>query len=79
MELRDRLSTFFTLAMLAFLGFYVFGLVLGVYAPGDVPYFTIPAVVFAVIIVGQFVMARRNASRNAMTPGARHLRETRGF
>ena len=76
---RDRLSTFFTLAMLAYLGFYVFGLVLGVYAPGDVAYFTIPAVAFTVIIVVQVVRSRRGASGNAMTAEARHLRETRGF
>ncbi len=79
MTFRDRLFTFSTLAMLVYLGFYVFGLVMSVYAPGDVPYLTLPAVVFAVIVVAQFVLARRNAGRNAMTPEARHLRETRGF
>ena len=79
MTLRDRLFTFSTLAMLVYLGFYIFGLAMGVYAPGDVPYFTIPAAVFAVIFVAQLVGAHRDSSRKGMTREERHLRETRGF
>ena len=79
MALRDRLFTFSTLVMLVFLSFYVFGLVMGVYAPGDVPYFTVPAIVFAVLVLAQRLKTRRDPHKNAVTPEARHLRETRGF
>jgi hypothetical protein len=70
------------LAVGAYLGFYVFGLVMGVYSPGDVPYFTIPAVVFAVGLVVLAVVGRRGEpgpDEEELTHRTRHLRETRGF
>ena len=81
MEFRDRLTQILWLAMLTYLGFYVFGLVMGVYAPGDVPYLTIPAILFAVAVVVQAVAARRAGAeaQDDVTRETRHLRETRGF
>ena len=79
MDLSNRLSTFLTLAMMVFLGFYIFGLVMGVYTPGEVLYFTIPAILFAVLVVVLFARARRNSPKSPRTAEARHLRETRGF
>lgn len=69
--------------MLAFLGFYVFGLVMGVYTPGEVLYFTIPAVLAAAAYIVHIILYRRTVKaygydREAMHD-AQRLRETRGF
>ena len=79
---RTRLTTFAVLSAGVFLGFYLFGLVMGVYSPGDVLYFTIPAVVAVILLVLYVVRARRAPSPGAddpLTRTTRHLRETRGF
>ena len=82
MRLSDRIWTIITLAMLAYLGFYVFGLVMGVYGASDVLYLTIPAVVFAVVVGFQLVSRRREGTtptEDAINRNSRHLRESRGF
>jgi len=81
MSTQDRLVTAAWLGVLAFLGFYVFGLVMGVYAPGEVLYFTIPAVVLAALYAVHMVRARR-AARNMSDESRRKARrqsEARGF
>lgn len=86
MNRRDRLVTAFWLAVLAYLGFYVFGVVMGVYAPGDVLYFTIPAGVLACALVVHVIRSRRAAAARTTVSTdeefarAEHkLRETRGW
>ena len=82
MTTRDRLSTFLVLSAAVYLGFYVFGLVMGVYSPGEVLYFTIPALVMTILLVIYTVRARRAPRPDADDPlvhTAQHLRETRGF
>jgi hypothetical protein len=82
MNTNKRLSTWLALGVCAYLGFYVFGLIMGVFSPGEVPYFTIPAVLFVVLGIVQFVRTRRKATQAASDPltrQSRHLRETRGF
>jgi hypothetical protein len=86
MSKSDRLSTAITLGIFAYLGFYVFGLVMGVYSPGDVPYFTIPALVFvAIVVVREIVSRLRRTDEDAsladdrLNHERRHWRETRGF
>jgi hypothetical protein len=83
MSTRTRLSTWFILGISAYLGFYVFGLVMGAYSPGDVLYFTIPALIFVVMLIGTVIAFRRSGQRRAdddeLSREARHWRETRGF
>jgi hypothetical protein len=80
---RDRLTTAVNLAMAAYLGFYVFGLVMSVYAAGDVLYFTIPAAIMAAVLLAQMVHDRRAATGapavDGVTRRSRQLRETRGY
>ena len=59
MSVNDRLSTIITLAASVYLGFYVFGLVMGVYSPGEVPYFTIPALLLVGVLAVLAVAGRR--------------------
>jgi hypothetical protein len=82
MKQRDRISTFLILSAAVYLGFYIFGLVMGVYSPGEVPYFTIPALVMAAVLIAVIYRGRRAASVPADDPlihTAHNLRETRGF
>lgn len=82
MTRHDRLMTVFWLAILAYLGFYVFGLIMSVYSPGDVLYFTIPAAIFAVLYVVHVFRSRRTSTREGydeLVRESQRLRETRGF
>lgn len=82
MNTRDRLSTGFSLGVLAYLGFYVFGLVMGVYSVTDVPYFTIPAILLALAFLVHIVRGGRKQTGHgddAAIRESRHLREERGF
>lgn len=79
---RSRLSTGFWLAGLTFLGFYVFGLIMGVYSPGEVLYFTIPAAVFAVAYLVHIIRNGRQIAAGGDDEAvreSRHWRERRGF
>jgi hypothetical protein len=62
MSVNDRLSTIITLAASVYLGFYVFGLVMGVYSPGEVPYFTIPALLLVGVLAVLAVAGRRRST-----------------
>ena len=73
------------LGLLAYLGFYVFGIVMGVFSPTGRWLFTIPAIVF----VGLYLLYARSVSRaihdpsdprhDATTHAARDQREKRGW
>ena len=83
MTLRESLNRLALLAALAYLGFYVYGLVMGVFAPFELLGFTILAVVFTAAFVVHMVRLRRAMK----TPGAHEkmmreahvYRERRGF
>jgi hypothetical protein len=78
----NRLSTGFWLAGLGFLGFYLFGLIMGVYSATEVPYFTIPAGVVAVAFAIYLARGGRPGAADSADAGireSRHLRERRGF
>jgi len=85
MDLRTRISTLTWLGMLAFLGFYVYGVVLGVFSPLELVGFTVMAVVFAVLYMFHARRTRRamhdesHPSHDEMTRTARKQREKRGF
>jgi hypothetical protein len=82
MSSRTRLTNFVILSAGVYLGFYVFGLVMGVFSPGEVPYFTIPAFVAVAMVIVAVVWRRRASSKTedeGVTRAARHFRETRGF
>ncbi len=83
MNLSSRLSTGLWLAGLVFLGFYVFGLIMGVYSPGEVLYFTVPAAVLTVAAVAYLIWGRRSTAARAdedeTIRDSRRLREGRGF
>lgn len=78
----NRLDLAVWLAVLAYFGFYVFGVIMGVYAPWEVPYLTIPFLLMLVGVVIYFVRTRGNEPDPA-TDGAIHearkMRERRGF
>ena len=81
MNLSDRLSTALSLGALAYLGFYIFGLIMGIYSPGEVIGFTIGAAAAAAFYVLQVIRGRRASaepSEEAMRE-AHRLREERGF
>jgi hypothetical protein len=82
MTRKDRLMTVFWLAILAYLGFYVFGLIMGVYSAGEVAYFTIPAAILAVAYLVHVFRSRRASDREGydeLVRESQRLRETRGF
>ena len=82
MTVSNRLSTGLWLAGMAFLGFYLFGLIMGVYLAGEVLYFTIPAGGFAVAFATYLARGGRlgtTESDDEATRETRHLREERGF
>jgi membrane protein implicated in regulation of membrane protease activity len=59
MKLVDRLGPLFVLAGLAYLGFYVYGLVMGVFSPTEMIGFTVLGVFFAAVFVLHVVRVRR--------------------
>jgi hypothetical protein len=82
MTVSNRFSTGLCLAGLGFLGFYLFGLIMGVYSATEVPYFTIPAGVIAVAFAIYLARGGRPGAADSSDQGiqeSRHLRERRGF
>jgi hypothetical protein len=83
MALRQSLSRLALLAALGYLGFYVYGVILGVFSPFELFGFTILAAVFAAAFVIHLIRFRRAMK----TPGAHEelmreahvYRERRGF
>ncbi len=80
----DRLSLVFLTLALGAIGLYVFGLVLGVFAPADLWFFGIAVAILAALIAVHSVRLRRRLRH----PGPEHdelmrdmhqLRERRGF
>lgn len=59
MQLVERFGRLFVLVGLGYLGFYVYGLVMGVFSPAEMVAFTVLAVVFAVAFVLHVVRVRR--------------------
>ena len=79
----SRLGVLFVVAGLAYLGFYVYGVVLGVFSPVELIGFTILAVFFIGVFVIHLVRVR-NAMRTPEQRGeimrkAHVHRERRGF
>jgi hypothetical protein len=77
------LSRLALLGALAYLGFYVYGLVMGVFSPFELLGFTILAVVFAAAFVVHLVRIRRAmkapGQHEVMMRQAHVYRERRGF
>jgi uncharacterized membrane protein len=81
----SRYEPLIWLGMLAYLGFYVFGIVMGVFSPFEMIVFTLPAIVFLVL----YLVYARSASRaihdpsdprhDATVRAAREQRERRGW
>jgi hypothetical protein len=84
-SLFSRLEALGALVALAYLGFWVYGLVMGVFAIGGLIVFTIIAVALMVLLVAMTIRARRVADAGADEPdeelvkASRHQREVRGF
>lgn len=67
----------------AYVGFYVFALVLGVFGPAEIPWMTAIAVLCALGVIAAMVAVRRGASPvsagSLLERQEREQRETRGF
>ncbi len=82
MNLVDSLARLGLLAALAFLGFYVYGLVMAVFSPGEMIGFTAIAVVClaaGVVHAVRITRALRGPERDRITRDLRKLYERRGF
>jgi hypothetical protein len=83
MELASKFGLLFVLAGLAYLGFYVYGVVLGVFSPVELIGFTVLAFFFAGVFAVHIVRVRRAMrtpeQRAAMMRKAHVHRERRGF
>jgi hypothetical protein len=82
MRLVDILSRLLLLAALAYLGFYVYGLVLGVFSPGEMIAFTIVAAICVIAGVVHGIRVRRamnGPDRARITHDLQKHRETRGW
>ncbi len=81
-KLLDWLSRLLLLGALAYLGFYVYGLVLGVFSPGEMIGFTIVAVLCVAAGVVHGIRIRRalkGPDRARITHDLQKYRETRGW
>lgn len=83
MTFLGNLSRLALLGALAFLGFYVYGLVMGVFSPFELVGFTVLAVVFAFAFAVHMVRIRRAmktpGQHEAIMRQAHVYREQRGF
>ena len=83
MTLFGTLSRLALLAGLGYLGFYVYGLVMGVFSPFELVGFTILAVMFAAAFVVHTLRLRRamntSGEHEALMRKAHVYRERRGF
>lgn len=82
--LRRTLGILIPLALLAYLGFYLYGIILGVFSPGELIGATILAVVFTVGLFAYALRLRRSPPESdprlsAQARAERALRERRGF
>ena len=79
-----RLTVAFLLVGLGYLGFYVYGLVMGVFSPFQLVGFTILAVVFATAAIVHFLRTSRalrddDGFRHSEMKRQHDLHERRGF
>lgn len=82
MTIRSRLTIVFWLLALGYLGLYVYGLVMGVFSPGEMVGFTVVAVVIAVLYAVRVIRVRRamrDHNHDELMKGVHHSRETMGF
>lgn len=83
MALMSKLGLLFVVAGLGYLGFYVYGVVLGVFSPVELIGFTILAIFFASVFVVHVVRLRRAMDapqqREAIMHETHVHRERRGF
>lgn len=83
MELVSKLGRLFVLGGMAYLGFYVYGIVMGVFSPVELIGFTALAVLFAGVFAVHVVRVRRAMripeQRAAMMREAHVHRQRRGF
>lgn len=82
--LRRTLRVLVPLALLSYLGFYVYGIILGVFSPAELLGFTILAIGFTVGLVAYALRLRRSPPEpadpsSAQARAERALRERRGF
>jgi hypothetical protein len=70
------------LAALGYLGFYVYGLIMGVFSPGEMLGFTVVAavcVISAIVHAVRFKRAMNGPDRERITRELQKFRETRGW
>jgi TRAP-type C4-dicarboxylate transport system permease large subunit len=83
MSLSGTLSRLALLVGLGYLGFYVYGLIMGVFSPLELWGFTILAIVFAAAFIVHTIRLRRlmrtPGGHEAMMRDAHVYRERRGF
>jgi membrane protein DedA with SNARE-associated domain len=82
MNVIGRLSTLLWLGVLGYLGFYGYGLVMGVFSPGELIGFTVVAIALAAMYIVRAVRvqrAMRDHRHDALMRGVHRMRETRGF
>ncbi len=82
MKLLDNLGRVLLLVALAYLGFYVYGLIMGVFSPGEMIGFTVGAVACVIAGVVHGIRIRRamkGPDRARITHQLQKYRETRGW
>lgn len=82
MNLNSRTVTVLQLVALAYLGFYAWGLVMGVFTPVELGFLSVLAAVLVVLVAGSLLAARRarsNEQKEELRRTTAQLRETRGF
>ena len=81
--LEERFKIFVPLAAGVYLGFYLFGLVMGVFGFREVPVIHAIAAICLLVVLGVAIAVRRGISPFApgspLARAARRERETRGF
>jgi membrane protein implicated in regulation of membrane protease activity len=78
----DNIKKLLLLGAMAFLGFYVFALVMGVFSPGEMIGFTVLAVAFAILGAVHLVRVRRamdGPERERIVHELQKYHERRGF
>lgn len=85
LNLEERTGILIGLAFMAYLGFYVYGLVLGIFSPVTMIGFTVLAIAFAILVGLRMRIVRRNLRSDdapahvRMVEVQRADRERRGF
>ncbi len=81
----NRLKVAARLLAAAYLGFYVYGIILGVFSPVEIPLFTVVALVLSAFLViyslrvARSYRARKNDPNDEMMRELHALKERRGF